>query len=102
MDERSSEDVESDKLRTARTFFAKATVFDAATGTNFPDALPGGVFMGARATAGPVLLVQPSGPLPASIASYLSGAASTLTQGYLFGGSLAVGAEVLSELQSTG
>ena len=86
----------------ASTFFPKATVFGAATGANYPDALSGGVFMGTRTTAGPVLLVQPSGPLPASIASYLSGAVSTLTQGYLFGGPLAVGNDVLSELQSTG
>jgi len=86
----------------ASTFFASATSFGAATGTNFPDALSGGVFMGTRATPGPVLLVQPSGALPASIASYLSDAESTLTQGYLFGGPLAVGNDVLSELQSTG
>jgi hypothetical protein len=86
----------------ATTFFPEATVFGAATGANYPDALSGGVFMGTSATAGPVLLVQPSGPLPTSIASYLSGAVSTLTQGYLFGGPLAVGNDVLSELQSTG
>jgi len=86
----------------ASTFFAKPTVFGAATGTNFPDALSGGAFMGARATAGPVLLVQPSGPLPPSIASYMSGATSTLIQGYLFGGPVAVGTDVLSELESTG
>ena len=85
----------------ASTFFSGATVFGAATGTNFPDALSGGVFIGAPATRGPMLLVQPSGTLPASIASYLSGSASTLTQGYLFGGPLAVGADVLSELEST-
>jgi len=83
----------------ASTFFASATVFGAATGTNFPDALSGGVFMGAPATRGPVLLVQPSGPLPLSIASYLSGTVSTLTQGYLFGGPVAVGDDVLAELE---
>jgi hypothetical protein len=83
----------------ANTFFSTPKTFGAATGTNFPDALSGGVFMGAPATKGPVLLVQPSGPLPPSIASYLSGTASTLTQGYLFGGPLAVGNDVLSELE---
>jgi hypothetical protein len=78
-------------------------VFGAATGANFPNTLSGRVFMGARATTGPVLLVQLLGPLPPSIVSYLSGAAPTLTQGYLFGGPVAaVGAEVLSELESTG
>ncbi len=84
----------------ASTFFASATVFGAATGVNFPDALSGGVFMGTRATEGPMLLVQPSGPLSASVASYLSDAASTLTQGYLFGGPLAVGDDVLLELET--
>jgi hypothetical protein len=86
----------------AGTFFAKATFLGAATGVNYPDALSGGVFMGTRATPGPMLLVQPSGPLPPSIATYLSDTASTLTQGYLFGGPMAVGNDVLSELQSTG
>jgi hypothetical protein len=85
----------------ASSFFPSATVFGAATGVNFPDALSGGVFMGAPATKGPVLLVQPSGPLPLSIASYLSGTASTLTQGYLFGGPLAVGDDVLAELETS-
>jgi len=84
----------------ASTFFPRATTFGAATGTGFPDALSGGVFMGAPATNGPVLLVQPSGPLPAAIASYLFGVAPTLTQGYLFGGPLAVGADVQSELEA--
>jgi hypothetical protein len=86
----------------ATTFFASATSFGAATSADFEDALSGGVFMGTRDPAGPMLLVPPSGPLPASIASYLSDAASTLTQGYLFGGPLAVGNDVLSELESTG
>jgi hypothetical protein len=88
----------------ATTFFAKATSFGAATGASFPDALVGGVFMGTRTTPGPMLLVPPSGPLTASIGGYLSdsNAASTLTQGYLFGGPMAVGNDVLSELQSTG
>jgi hypothetical protein len=84
----------------ASTFFPSATVFGAATGTNFPDALSGGVFMGQPGTQGPMLLVEPSGPLPTSIDSYLTGTLSTLTQGYLFGGPLAVGNDVLTELGS--
>jgi hypothetical protein len=84
----------------ASTFFATTKTFGAATGANYPDALSGGVLMGAPATKGPVLLVQPSGPLPPSIDSYLSGVASTLTQGYLFGGPLAVGDDVLAELET--
>jgi hypothetical protein len=82
----------------ATTFFPSATAFGAATGADFPDALSGGVFMGEPGTQGPMLLVQPSGPLPSAVANYLSGVASTLTQGYLFGGPLAVGAGALLEL----
>ena len=82
----------------ASTFFPSATVFGAATGTNFPDALSGGVFMGEPGTQGPMLLVEPFGPLPPTIDSYLSGVASELTQGYLFGGPVAVSDDVLSEL----
>jgi hypothetical protein len=64
----------------ASTFFPGATSFGAATGTNFPDALSGGAFMGAPAERGPLLLVQSSGPLPGPIASYLGTVASGLTK----------------------
>jgi putative cell wall-binding protein len=84
----------------ATRFFPNASVFGAATGVDFPDALSGGVFLGQPGTAGPMLLVEPSGPLPTSVAMYLSGASSSLTHGYLFGGPLAVGDDVLSELQA--
>jgi hypothetical protein len=83
----------------ASTFFPTAKTFGAATGAEFPDALSGGAFMGAPATKGPILLVEPSGPLPPSVDSYLTSNASTLVQGYLFGGPLAVGDDVLSELE---
>jgi hypothetical protein len=78
----------------ATTFFPNATVFGAATGVDFPDALAGGPFMGAQ---GPMLLVEPSMPLPSSIASYIAGDAE-LTSGYLFGGPLAVGNDVQAAL----
>jgi hypothetical protein len=83
----------------ASTFFPTAKNFGAATGADFPDALAGGAFIGASATQGPILLVEPSGPLPPSVDSYLTGNASNLVQGYLFGGPLAVGDDVLSELE---
>jgi Peptidase A4 family/ell wall binding domain 2 (CWB2) len=84
----------------AGTFFPTPTVFGAATGSTFSDALSGGVFVGTRSSPGPILLVEPSGPLPSSINTYLVDAAPTLTQGYLFGGPVAVDEGVLSELQS--
>lgn len=85
----------------AKTFFPSPSYFGAATGTSFPDALSGGVFMGIAHT-GPLLLVQPSGPLPLPIASYLTGINSGLAGGYLFGGPLAVQPGVLAELESPG
>ncbi len=48
---------------------------------------------------GPILLVNPSAPLPAEITPYLATLAAG-TQGYVFGGPLAVGADVLSALQA--
>ena len=92
------QDLYATSAAVASTFFPQATTFGAATAVDFPDALSGGVFMGAPATKGPLLLVQPSGSLPPAIARYLFGVASTLTQGYLFGGPLAVGDDVQSEL----
>jgi hypothetical protein len=92
------QDVYGTSAAVATTFFPSPAAFGAATGTTFPDALSGGVFMGASATRGPLLLVGPSGPLPLSIASYLTGIAPQ--QGFLFGGPLAVGPEVQTELES--
>lgn len=83
----------------AAEFFPSPSRFGAATGTSFPDALSGGVLMGA-ANKGPLLLVQPSGPLSLPVASYLTGAESGLVGGDLFGGALAVGPDVLGELES--
>ncbi len=81
----------------ASTFFPHATVFGAATGVGFSDALSGGVFMGEPGIQGPMLLVEPSTPLPPSILSYLAGN-TQLANGYLFGGPLAVGDDVLAAL----
>ena len=81
----------------ATTFFPEASTFGAATGLNFSDALAGGVFMGTAGHVGPMLLVEPSVPLPSSVASYLVGNTQMLN-GYLFGGPLAVGSDVMAAL----
>jgi hypothetical protein len=94
------QDVYGTSAMVASTFFPSATAFGAATGANFPDALSGGVLMGHPGTAGPMLLVEPSGPLPPTVDAYLSGVLPTLTHGYLFGGSFAVGDDVLAELEN--
>jgi hypothetical protein len=78
-------------------FFANATVFGAATGLNYPDALSGGVYMATGGRMGPMLLVEPTAPLPPSIAAYLATLTSG-TQGYVFGGPLAVGDDVEAAL----
>jgi len=82
----------------ASRFFPGAKTFGAATGLNFPDALSGGVFMGTSGRVGALLLVNPSAPLPSSITAYLVSNTS-LAKGYLFGGPLAVGDDVLAALQ---
>ena len=83
----------------ARTFFPGASSFGAATSASFSDALAGGPMLGGA--RGPVLLVPPSGPLPSTVAGYLSSTATTLVAGTLFGGPLAVTNGVLTELNAT-
>ena len=83
----------------AATFFPNATVYGAATGVNYPDALAGGVYMATGGRLGPVLLVNTNAPLPGPIIGYLNTLAVD-TPGYVFGGPLAVGDDVLSTLQA--
>jgi putative cell wall-binding protein len=83
----------------ASMFFPAAAIFGAATAADFPDALGGGVYMATGGRSGPLLLVNPSAPLPPEITPYLATLA-TGTQGYVFGGPLAVGASVLTALQA--
>jgi hypothetical protein len=83
----------------ASMFFPAASIFGAATAADFPDALGGGVYMATGGRSGPLLLVNPSAPLPPEITPYLATLA-TGTQGYVFGGPLAVGASVLTALQA--
>jgi len=84
----------------AALFFSSPAVFGTATGATYPDALSGGVFMATAGRLGPLLLVNPSGPLPSSIAAYLGGLAES-TQGYIFGGPVAVGPDVAAEIQAS-
>jgi len=83
----------------AATFFPGATVFGVATGATFPDALSGGGYMGT--VGGPMLLVNPTAPLPAAIAVYLSAGLGRFVGGTVFGGPLAVNDSVVLALQST-
>jgi putative cell wall-binding protein len=85
--------------RVASAIFSGPTAFGAALGTNYPDALAGGSHIGAQ--GGPLLLVAATGPLPPQTQAYLSANKATITSGYLYGGSLAVGDDVLAELQGS-
>lgn len=81
----------------ASAFFPTATSVGAATGLDFPDALSGGVFMGAAAHVGPMILVLASAPIPAPVGAYLARSDHTIVN-YLFGGPLAVGDDVETAL----
>jgi hypothetical protein len=83
----------------ASRFFPAATTFGVATGATFPDALAGGGYMGT--VNGPMLLVNPTAPLPAAIAAYLAAGAARFSNGTIFGGPLAVNDSVLLALEST-
>ena len=74
----------------------RPTAVGAATGANFPDALAAGPGLG-RAGA-PMLLVPPTGALPASVAAYLGSVGARVNRGTLFGGIFAVSEAVLAEL----
>jgi hypothetical protein len=82
----------------ASFFFPHASMFGAATAADFPDALAGGVFMATGDRLGPILLVNPGAPLPVEITPYLASLAIG-TKGFVFGGPLAVGPDVVTALQ---
>ena len=81
----------------ASTFFPHPAVYGVATGVNYPDALSGGVFMATGGRLGPVLLVDTHTPLPPTISTYLA-TLPHATPGFVFGGPLAVGDDVLSAI----
>jgi ell wall binding domain 2 (CWB2) len=69
----------------ATQFFPSPTVVGIATGANFPDALAGGAYMGML--SGPVLLTTPN-VLHSAPSLYIGQHNATLTQAYLFGGTV--------------
>jgi len=81
----------------AQHFFTSPATLGFASGLAFPDALAGGGAIGA--TGGPMLLVPACGSLPSALASYL-GSSTGVTSGSLYGGTSAVGDDVLAELES--
>jgi putative cell wall-binding protein len=84
----------------AQTFFGSGVhAFAIATGVSYQDALGGGVFITTGGRVGPMLLVAPNVPLPPSIAAYLATLGPS-TQGYAFGGVLAISVAVLGAVQA--
>ncbi len=82
----------------AQRFFPHPTTFGSATSVSFTDALVAGPVLGLEGA--PMLPVPPSGPLPSAISGYLSSVAAGLAGGTLYGGPLAVGDDVLGELDA--
>lgn len=81
----------------AQRFFRIPPRVGIATGLNFPDALAGGPLLGG---AGPLLLVPPAGSLPPELSAYLQGLTGVLGQVDVFGGTAAIGQQVLGEVST--
>jgi hypothetical protein len=84
-------------VKVAEQFFPSgAATVGFASGVTFPDALGGGADI--AASHGPLLLVPACGTVPAALSAYLSGLNGVVTAGTLFGGTGAVGDDVLGQL----
>jgi len=90
-------DRDTTALDVAQQFFPTPTRTGFAVDAAFPDALSGGPWVGA---AGPLLLAPPCGALPADVSSYVSSVKGTAGAAALFGGTNAVGDDVLTGLDS--
>jgi len=94
--------VGSDRYATAvmvaQHFFPGPNILGFASGLAFPDALSGGANIGAQGD--PMLLVPACGSLPAAVSGYLSSVHVSVRGGSLYGGPLAVGDDVLSQLEA--
>lgn len=82
----------------AAKFFSSPRAVGVATGMDFPDALAAGPDMAAN--GGPVLLVQPTAPLPAAVASYFGSVSSSVVSAFVYGGPAAVGNDVAAAVQA--
>jgi len=81
----------------AQVFFTAPALAGFAAGGGFADALSGGASVASR--GGPLILVPSVGALPSSSLAYLQGTPS-ITTGYLYGGTGAIGADVAGEITS--
>jgi hypothetical protein len=88
-------DRDATALDVAQEFFTLPVQMAFAVDTAFPDALSGGPWAGA---AGPLLLVPPCGTVPSDVLSYVGSVKAAVGAAALFGGTGAVGDDVLSAL----
>ncbi|MGH9068685.1 MAG: cell wall-binding repeat-containing protein, partial [Acidimicrobiales bacterium] len=86
--------------KVAGKFFTAPTTVGLATGLAFPDALAADPLLGTEGA--PMLLVNPTGSLPAAVSTYLGAHKSTVTSVQVFGGTSAVSASVASAAVSAG
>ncbi|MBK9180855.1 MAG: cell wall-binding repeat-containing protein [Acidimicrobiales bacterium] len=84
-------------VKAAQQFFSSPTVLGVASGLAFPDALTGGAHI--AKLGGPLVLTRPEA-LPASVNTYVVANAGTLTNAYVYGGTAAVSAAVVTTLTS--
>lgn len=78
--------------------FGEISGVGVASGAGFADALGGGVHAGRAAR--PLVLVPPTGDLPASVAEFLSARRQHVVTGTLYGGTRAVDDSVLGQVRS--
>jgi Calx-beta domain/ell wall binding domain 2 (CWB2) len=83
--------------RVAARFFSRPPVAAVASGQGFADSLAGGPHVGAK--GGPLLLVTRDA-VPAVVRSYLSTNRSSITGGYLYGGTVVVSEAVRRDVQA--
>ncbi|MGH9066387.1 MAG: cell wall-binding repeat-containing protein, partial [Acidimicrobiales bacterium] len=83
----------------ATHFWTAPTAAGFASGASWADSLSGGAQ--AASEGSPVLLVPPAGPLPKSLTAYLS-SHPKLVKGHVYGGTAAVGLDVLTEVTKAG
>ncbi len=80
----------------AQRFFPSPPSLAFATGAGFADALSGGPVE--AATSGPLLLTPPCGAAPGNVLTYVGSVNAAVGSAVLFGGTGAVGDDVLSQL----
>ena len=82
----------------ASTFFPSASLVGVATSAGFADAAAGGVYMATNGRTGPLLIVNPSLPLPTEYSAYLASLLPNTTV-VVFGGPLAISADVVQAVR---